>query len=60
MISPSDPRIAARIRERHADALAAGYEDPIWGALVITIMAEIGIEDEAPRCRHPEGRGLGR
>lgn len=57
MIDPKDPRIAVRLRERHAEAKAAGFEDLIWGALVISIMAEIGLEDEAPNGRHPRGRG---
>ena len=49
--------VSARIRDLHAAAKSAGYEDPIFGALVIAAMALIRLEEEAVRGRHPDGKG---
>ena len=55
--SSSDPRVSAKIRELHADAISAEFENPIWGALVIAAIALVGLEDELRDARHPKGRG---
>ena len=51
-----DPDITTKIREFHATAVAAGYSDPLWGALVIAAMVIVGLEDELAAARHPKGR----
>jgi len=39
------PAAAEMLRAAHAEALAAGFEDPIWGAAVILARALAGLED---------------
>ena len=57
MIDTSDPRVSAKIRELHADAISAEFENPIWGGLVIAALALVGLENELRDARHPKGRG---
>lgn len=57
----TDPRVSAKVKELHASAKVAGFEDQIFGALVIAATALIGLEDEMPAGRHPKGKaGAGR
>lgn len=58
-ISSSDPRVAKLIRETRAQAIAAGYEDSLWGVVVILATALVGLEDEAAAGRHPRGKASG-
>lgn len=58
MTDASDPRVNARLKELHAAAKAAGYEDPIFGGLVIAATALVGLEDEMRAGRHPKGMGV--
>lgn len=53
----TDDRIAGKVRELHDAARDAGYEDPIFGAVVIAATALVGLEDEMRAGRHPKGRG---
>lgn len=57
MIDNTDPRVQAKIRNLHAAAVSAGFENPIFGGLVIAAMALIRLEEEAVRGRHPDGKG---
>lgn len=57
--TPDDPRVVALIREVHASAKAAGYDDPIWGSVVTLAMAVVGAEDESGAGRHPKGKASG-
>ena len=59
MIGISDPRVNARLKELHAAAKAAGFEDPIFGAVVIAATALVGLEDEMRAGRHPKGEASG-
>lgn len=59
MISRDDPRVSAMIRDLHRQAVDAGADDPIFGALAIAAMALVCLEDEAPQSRHPRGCGRG-
>ena len=56
---PPDSAVAEKIREFCADAVAAGYDDPLWGALVIASMVVVGLERELPTGRHPNGKASG-
>ena len=54
--SPPDPAIVERIRTFHAEAVAAGYTDPLWGALVIAAMVVVGLERETQAAGRLKGR----
>mgnify|MGYP001769098025 CR=1 FL=1 len=56
-LRPIDPRVVATMRGYHAEAVAAGYDDHLFGALVIAAMVIVGLEDELAEARHPRGRG---
>ncbi len=54
-----DGLVSAKVRDLHAAAKAAGYDDPIFGALVIAATALVRLEDELREARHPRGRRNG-
>lgn len=58
MITTATPRETEMIRELHAEAAAAGFEDPVWGALVIAAKALVDLEARvALDLRKVSGRG---
>lgn len=59
MTDPSDPCVIAKVRELYRGAVEAGYDDPIFGGLVIAATALVGLEDEMSAGRHPKGRASG-
>lgn len=54
-----DPEVAERVSEMIDAARAAGYERPLYGALVIAVAALVGVERKMPAGRHPEGKASG-
>lgn len=42
-VSASDPRVAKLIRETRTQAISAGYEDSLWGVVVILATALVGM-----------------
>lgn len=55
-LRPIDPRVVATMRGYHAEAVAAGYDDHLLGALAIAVMVIVGLEDELAAARHPKGK----
>lgn len=59
-MSPSDPltdRQMAIIDRLVQDARGCGFDDPVFGGLVIAARVIARAEQEAPRGRHPDGTG---
>lgn len=59
MIAADDPRVAARVRALVDDAKAAGFDDRLYGAVVIAAAALVGLEEELRSARHPRGAASG-
>lgn len=55
-ITADDPRVLAEMRRLHSAAVEAGYDDHLFGALLIAAIALVGIEEEASAGRHPGGK----
>lgn len=54
LVTPSSlhpPAVVEQMRALYADARAAGFEDPLFGALVIATTALVRIEQEVGRGR---------
>ncbi|TBW33337.1 hypothetical protein EYW49_20475 [Siculibacillus lacustris] len=50
------PTVSSLLREAHAAALAAGYEDPLWGTAVILAVALAELSDRMPEFRRTTSR----
>lgn len=59
MIAADDPRVTSRVRALIDEARAAGFEDRMYGAVVIATTALVGLEEELRSARHPRGAASG-
>lgn len=56
---PTPPDVVALVSRLIVEARVAGYNDPVYGALVIAAHALHLISAEVGRSRHPAGHATG-
>lgn len=57
--APTPPDVVALISRLIAEARIAGYDDPVYGALVIAARALDRMGAEMSAARHPRGHATG-